>query len=118
MGFIPIILTMVGAIMLFIMVVKQSIAQKRVNIETLTQKVAHQWSILTNGDVKSQPSLDSLSQIIKSDKPQLQKDQLQQYESTIKDSLIQAKLMRVQHNKLISKRPYSFVAKIFGYKAI
>ncbi|MCH7402946.1 hypothetical protein ACFOUP_09515 [Belliella kenyensis] len=118
MGFIPVILTMSGAIMLFIMVVKQSITQKRNNVELLIRQVAQDWNALTNQELKFPTSLDNLSLLIKKNKSQLQNDQLLKYDKTIKSNLFQAKLLRVQHNKLISTRPYSFVAKLFGYKAI
>lgn len=117
MGFIPIFLTLGGAVMLFIMVVRQSLANKKQQFDALLNVVAVGLTKLSsNQSVKA--DLSTIKSFVQEVKPKLKPEELSTYEALVKTPLNQAKLTRLQYNQLISKKPYSFVAKIFGYEAI
>ncbi|SNS21927.1 hypothetical protein SAMN06295967_105157 [Belliella buryatensis] len=117
MGFIPIFLTLGGATMLFMMVVRQSFVNKKQQFDSLLESVVVGLSKIS-GKPACNADLASIQASIQEVKTKLNTANLTEYDTFVKSPLNQAKLIRLQHNQLITKKPYSFVAKIFGYKAI
>ncbi|GAB3646485.1 hypothetical protein GCM10028791_06770 [Echinicola sediminis] len=109
MGFIPILVTLGGFILLFFLVVNQSIKNKREQYKTALNTLSKNLNM--NNSVS--PSLKALEERFST---------LSEANNTdIKSSkalLGKAKLLRHQYNQLITTKPYSFVAKIAGHSAI
>lgn len=110
MGFIPILLTFGGFIFLFALVVNQSIKSKKEQYKTALLQLAG----LLNLEMKNQDfNIDEIEAEIKKIN-----DLDSQKTKSLKVLLGKAKLIRHQYNELIATKPYSFVAKPFGYQAI
>jgi hypothetical protein len=111
MGFIPIFITLGGAIMLFFLTVKKTL-QRKVDLQKeLVLKIKSQ-SIelgLAIGDVLEP---EELQKLVKSQSPKLPT------ERTALDLIREMKINRHQYNLLIKKAPYNWIATISGYRPI
>ncbi|MCH7414962.1 hypothetical protein MM213_15785 [Belliella sp. R4-6] len=118
MGFIPIFLTLGGAVLLFIMVVRQSLKSKKKQFDTLCVATWTGLSQISPEASGETPSFEKINNLYKKAKSELKDDQLGFYNSQIKKPIQEAKLIRIHYNNLVAKRPYSFVAKIFNIQPI
>ena len=118
MGFIPIFLTLGGAVMLFIMVIHQSLKSKKKQFETLCDVTWEGLSQVNPEASDKTPSFERINSLYKKTKSELKDDQLGFYNAQIKKPIQEAKLIRIHYNNIIAKRPYSFVAKIFNIQPI
>lgn len=117
MGFIPVILTMSAAIILFIMAVNNSLKSKKIQIrefqfQMLEGLKAFDLTFMPNKEIMP----DNLSKIYQKVKKSLKEDQLVAFDKKVRKPYQQVKLLKSQYNQLISKKPYSFVAKLLGYQ--
>lgn len=109
MGFIPIFLTLGGFIFLFIIVVSTSIKNKKKDFEMSFEQL--KGSLHVNENLRAdRENLNYLENLY------LQKKEAGKTEA--KTALSQSKLHLFQYNRLLGKRPYSFVAMLIGYQAI
>jgi len=109
MGFIPIFITLGGFIFLFIIVVSTSIKNKKRDFEASFENLKGSLHVTENLRADRE-NLNYLETIY-----------LQKKEETgeiSKSALSQAKLHLFQYNRLLGKRPYSFVATIIGHHTI
>ena len=110
MGFIPILLTFGGFVFLFALVVNQSIKAKKEQYKTALSQLAETLHLEKKDQNFNMGEIEVEIKKAKDLDPQKIK--------TAKILLGKAKLLRHQHNELIITKPYSFVAKSFGYHAI
>lgn len=109
MGFIPIFVTLGGFIFLFIIVVSTSIKNKKKDFETSFD----QFKASLDNREDLQANRENLSL--------LEKQYLEKNESDrklLKAELSQTKLYLFQYNRLLKKKPYSFVATLTGHQPI
>ncbi|MFD2036750.1 hypothetical protein ACFSKL_18240 [Belliella marina] len=118
MGFIPIILTLSGAIMLFLMVVYQSLQSKKKQFEIRCKETWSGMAKINPEILEATPNFEKIQSTYKTIKSELRDDQLGLYNTEIKRPLQEAKLIRIHFNNLISKKPYSFVVRIFNIQPI
>lgn len=112
MGFIPIFLTLGGFVLLFIMVVNQTLKTKKEQVH-----LAYQALIKLLDKVPPRGNSSSPEDYSWLDLPQntgLPEDKKELY----KKRLAITKLKRHQYNQLIQTKPYSFIAKMMGYSSI
>ena len=105
MGFIPIFLTLGGFVMLFIFVVDNSIKNKRKTFEDKFFMLKDLLAV-TDQMPANRPNLVLLEQKYLEHDVETRK--------SFKPVLSEAKLHLYQYNRLVSQKPYSFVAKITG----
>lgn len=122
MGFIPIILTMSAAIFLFFMAVNNA-------IKTKLKQIIELQEIMIAGLTKINPAITIASGITSSALAGIEKEYQQVkgnisaenkdlFEKNIKSPYANLKLIISQHNKLIERKPYSFVAQLMGHQKI
>ncbi len=111
MGFIPIFLTMGGAILLFFLTVKNTL-QRKVNLqkELLFKIKSIKPELALLPDDKQNP--EKLTKLLKSF--ELKKNQAEKASNLIREM----KINQHQYNKLIKKAPYNWVAKLSGFQPI
>lgn len=109
MGFIPIFLTLGGFIFLFIIVVSTSIKNKKKVFEKSFENLKTSLNIKEEL-VANRENLAYLERL------HLQKKDTDRLNS--KSNLSQAKLFLFQYNRLLKKKPYSFVAILTGNQPI
>lgn len=109
MGFIPIFLTLGGFIFLFIIVVSTSIKNKKKEFEKSFDSLKESLGIKNylNADRENLSYLEGLH---------LHKMEAER--QTSKVALSQTKLYLFQYNRLLKKKPYSFVATLTGHQPI
>lgn len=120
MGFLPIIITLAGFIGLFFLVVNQSIISKKkaiLNIQGELLKGLEKFGF----DLKKESGLthqnfQMIDQEYQKAKSELNPQNQKSFEVSIKPEYQLLKITVSQYNKLIKKRPYSFVAKSMGHK--
>lgn len=119
MGFIPIILTVSAAIILFIMAVHNSMKSKKSQIEGLQLSMVEGIKTLTkdfsNITLEDPKKLSETFQLAKN---ALEENQKEDFHVKVRMPYQKIKLIKAQYNKLISKKPYSFVAKMMGHDPI
>lgn len=122
MGFIPIILTMSAAIFLFFMAVNNAIKTKLKQIIELQAmmiagltKINPAITISTGITSSALAGIEKEYQRVKRDISAENKDL---FEKSIKSPYANLKLIISQHNKLIERKPYSFVAQLMGHQKI
>lgn len=111
MGFIPIFLTMGGAVLLFFLTVKNTL-QRKINLQKellfkLKELNPELGSFLGKKE-KPEELIASLKEI------KLKKDLASDALGLVKEM----KINRHQYNQLISKAPYSWVAKLSNFQPI
>jgi len=109
MGFIPIFLTLGGFIFLFIIVVSTSIKNKKRDFEASFEKLKNSLHVSEN----LRPDHENLSYL-----EGLYLQEKEEARRNKKANLSETKLHLFQYNRLLAKKPYSFVATLIGYHAI
>lgn len=117
MGFIPVVLTLSAAIILFFMAVNNSLKSKKIQIQEFQFQMleglkAFDLSFLPNQEII--PA--NISEIYQKVKKNLQEDQFVAFDKKVRKPYQQVKLLKSQYNQLISKKPYSYVAKLMGHQ--
>ncbi len=122
MGFIPIILTLSAAIILFILAVNNAMKSKK------TQAIKAQEACLIGfTKLNYQPhftlgfeseNLLQMERDFKSFKSELPADKRVPFDREVRSPYQRFRLTISQYNKLIKKKPYSFVASISGHQPI
>ncbi|MGY6741144.1 MAG: hypothetical protein ACXIUQ_00300 [Cecembia sp.] len=119
MGFIPIILTVSAAIILFIMAVHNSMKSKKSQIEglqlSMEEGIKTLIKDLSNFKLEDPKKLSETFQLAKN---ALEEDQKEDFHVKVRMPYQKIKLIKAQYNKLISRKPYSFVAKMMGHEPI
>jgi len=120
MGYLPIIITLAGFITLFFLVVNQSMVAKKKTVlqiqlaffEGLEKlRFAHKKEVgLKSDTIKMIESEYNKAKSILSPKSE------SIFENEIRPVFQSLKVTISQYNKLIEKKPYSFVAKVMGHK--
>jgi len=111
MGFIPIFLTMTGALVLFFLTVKNTLQQKVNFQKELLFKLKGLHPELTAVFGKKE-NPEELMAILQAEKI---KNELS---SEAKKLLKEMKINKHHFNQLIAKRPYKWIAKLSGFQAI
>ncbi|WP_143961767.1 hypothetical protein [Litoribacter populi] len=109
MGFIPIFLTLAGFIFLFFMVVENSLKNKQKAFEEQFYLLKEQLAI-------KEPMKPTRANLVSMEDLYLKQEKDRRGEA--KQYLSQSKLFLYQYNRLLKKKPYSFVAKISGRQSI
>jgi len=111
MGFIPIFLTLGGAILLFFLTVKNTL-QRKANLQKELLFKLKSLNPELGLVLESAQELEELSGLLK--KQELTKS----LASKASDLIREMKINRHQYNQLIQKAPYNWVAKISGFQSI
>jgi hypothetical protein len=111
MGFIPIFITLGGAIMLFFLTVKKTLQRK---IDLQKELVAKIKALDNELDlvIGNTQEPEELQKLVKAQNPKLPT------ERTALDLIREMKINRHQYNLLIKKAPYNWIATISGYHPI
>ncbi len=119
MGFIPIIVTMSGAIMLFFMVVNYHLKAKKSQIIQLKGDVISKIDQLGNPSGQTPGIVFEAEQTFEEKyigaKKSIHESHSRFFKNEVKAPYLKAKLLTVQYNTLVKTKPYSFVAKILGH---
>ncbi|MCL6260967.1 hypothetical protein M3O96_17820 [Aquiflexum sp. TKW24L] len=122
MGYLPIIITLSGFIGLFFLVVNQSMIAKKKAILQILQALFD--SLGKSGSTPQNP-IDLQAKTIHyidgeylRAKSTLNGKTQSSFEKEIRPVYQSLKVTISQYNKLIGKRPYSFVAKVMGHKPL
>ncbi|MDO9550897.1 hypothetical protein [Rhodonellum sp.] len=122
MGFIPIFITLGGAVMLFMMVVNMTLKTKKNQVLNLQAKVLEELQKIGEQgkmDLKLDPNdTTALKAVYIQVKNNLGEKDKAIFEKEIKKPFQTAKLIKSQYNELLKRKPYSIVAKLLGYNAI
>ncbi|WP_245889615.1 hypothetical protein [Cecembia rubra] len=99
------------------MAVNNSLKSKKIQIQDFQFKMIEGLkefddSLKSNEAIKP----DYISEIYQRVKKNLQEDDFEAFENKVRRPYQQIKLLKSQFNKLISKKPYSFVATLMGHK--
>lgn len=111
MGFIPIFLTLGSTLILFFLVVKNTLQQK-MNLQKELLFKLKELNPELGSSLGERESPEDLVTVLKSEK--LKKD----LENEAMGLLKEMKINRHHYNKLISKAPYKWVAKLSGFHTI
>jgi hypothetical protein len=122
MGYIPLIIILGAVVALFFMVVNNTLNSKK-------KAIIHYQNLIIEGlskfgnQVKTEPNIDPktfglIEGAYKKTKSGLEDKSKNTFESEVKVPFQSLKLTKAQYNKLIGKRPYSFVASLMGHKTI
>lgn len=122
MGFVPIILTMCGAILLFFMAVNQSLISKK-NMILRCQKELIAGLGHFASDISINPALDTnaiqqMEMSFRDAKSKLSGNSQAAFESTVALSYRDMRVTINQYNQLVQKKPYSYVASLMGHRKI
>lgn len=109
MGFIPIFLTLGGFIFLFIIVVSASIKNKKKAFEVSFDQLKATLGIREDLEANRDNLVHLENEYLQKKEP----DRKQ-----IKAELSQTKLYLFQYNRILKKKPYSFVATLTGHQPI
>jgi len=119
MGFIPIILTLSAAIILFFMAVNNYLKFKKTQIQGLHSEMIKSFSDFDSDlNISSLTDWDKVSEKYMELKKKQESDALSDFDEKLKKPFQQAKILKSQYNSLISKKPYSFVANMMGHKPL
>jgi hypothetical protein len=119
MGFIPIILTLSAAIILFIMAVNNSLKIKKTQIQGIQSEMIKGFSEFDSDlNISSLTNWDKVKEKYMELKKKHESGELSGFDETLKKPFQQAKILKSQYNGLISKKPYSFVAKLMGHRPL
>ncbi|EOZ96958.1 hypothetical protein A33Q_1876 [Indibacter alkaliphilus LW1] len=113
---------MSAAIFLFFMTVNHSMNTKKARIQALLKEMLVALNEMNLSDQKvvniDSPHLQNLKTIYIQAKTELQVDQQAKFKNNVSEPYKGIKLIVSQYNKLVKKKPYSYVAKLMGHKAI
>ncbi len=123
MGYLPIFLYLASFIFLFVLVITNTLKSKRSRYYQALEKVVDQLENVEKKELGKQPltnrkDLEEIEKHYQTLKASADKDVLAYLNNTVKPSLLQAKMQQYWYNNLVSKAPYSFVAKIMGHHPI
>lgn len=122
MGFIPILVTLGGALLLFFMVVNYHLKTKKNQIIQLQMDVYEGLVRLEHNEesslVISGAELKNLDAKYASLKQGLKEKHLLVFENEVRQPYRRSKLSAAEYNKLIKTKPYSFVAKVMGHHPV
>ena len=123
MGYLPIFLYLAGFILLFMLVVTNSFKSKKAQYFRALEELSERLGMFDSQVTGSTPlqggvSLDDLEKHYSSVKSNVTSEQLALLEKSVKPMLGKAKLRLYWYNRLVQKKPYSFVARLMGYSAI
>lgn len=123
MGYLPIFLYLAGFILLFMLVVTNSFKSKKaLYVKALEELHEHLRAFDPDGghpaNLEGEFSLRDLEKHYSSLRSNISGDQLSVLEESVKPMLGKAKLRLYWYNRLVQKKPYSFVAGIMGYSTI
>lgn len=123
MGYLPIFLYLAGFILLFMLVVTNSFKSKKAQYLRTLEELSEHLRTFDSNDIGSATlqvgfSLRDLEKHYSSIKSNISGEQLALLEESIKPMLGKAKLRLYWYNRLVQKKPYSFVARIMGYSPI
>lgn len=122
MGYIPLFLTLGGFVLLFLMVVNQSFVSKKKSLEKKLALVTEGLESIGQTPPPSvsleREGIKALEKLYMETKATLTDEKRKTFEETIQRPFQYFKLERVQYNKLVEQKPYSFVAKLFGHTKI
>ena len=120
MGYLPIIITLAGFVGLFFLVVNQSLIAKKKAILKIQQaffESLKKMGFSHLGEVGLFPdSIKMMDTEYHKAKSEITLTGNATFENEIKPFFQSFKITISQYNKLIEKKPYSFVAKVMGYK--
>jgi hypothetical protein len=110
---------MSAAIILFIMAVHNSLKSKKSQIQELQSLMIEEIKALTgvNADENVADS-EKLSKKFQQAKSAIKEPQKEEFDKKVRKPYQQIKLIKSQYNQLISKKPYSFVAKMMGHQPV
>ncbi len=111
MGFIPIFLTLGGAILLFFLTVKNTL-QRKVNLQKELLFKLKSLNPEVGLIIAEEQRPEELIKLLKP------KDLKKSLGTKASDLLREMKINRHQYNQLIKKAPYNWVAKISGFQPI
>lgn len=122
MGYIPLIIILAAVVALFFMVVDNTLNSKKKAILQYQHLIFEGLSKFGT-EVKAEPKIDPetfglLEVEYKKTKSGLFEKNQTTFDTEVKVPLQQLKLTKSQYNKLIGKRPYSFVASLMGHRTI
>lgn len=119
MGFIPIILTLSGAITLFFIAVHNSLKSKKTQIIGLQADMIKAFNQLdADSKISAVADWNSITKKYLELKKNQESDPISGFDEAFTRPLHQAKILKSQYNKLVSKKPYSFVALLMGHKSL
>jgi hypothetical protein len=119
MGFIPIILTLSAAIILFFMAVNNSLKLKKSQIQEIQSEMIKGFSKFDSDfNISSGTDWDKVTEKYLELKKKHESGELTDFDKVFKKPFQQAKILKSQYNTLISKKPYSFVANMMGHKPL
>jgi hypothetical protein len=122
MGYIPLIIILAAVVTLFFLVVNNTINSKKKAIIQYQNSIIEGLSKLGN-HLNATPSTDmktfGLIEVeYQKTKANLGEKNQKTFDKEVKLPYQALKLTKSQYNKLISKKPYSFVAGLMGHKTI
>ncbi|WP_373520611.1 hypothetical protein [Aquiflexum sp.] len=122
MGYIPLIIILAAVVALFFMVVNNSLNSKKKAILQYQNSIIKGLSKFGN-HVNAEPNVDLNTFVLieaeyRKTKLTLGDKNVTSFETEVKSPLQSLKLTKAQYNKLIGKRPYSFVASLMGHKIL
>ncbi len=122
MGFIPILVTLFGAIMLFCMVVNYHLKMKKNLILQLQSEVLEGMEKFElNGIINKTETVGGFKYFDENYlliKKGINENQLPAFENEVREPYRKAKISAAHYNKLIKTKPYSFVATLLGHRPI
>lgn len=122
MGFIPIFITLGGAVMLFMMVVNITLKTKKNQVFNLQAKVLEAMQKIGGKEVMDlkldATDITAMKATYSQVKNKLKDNERALFEKEIKKPFQTAKLIKSQYNELLKKKPYSIVAKTLGYNVM
>lgn len=117
MGFIPILLTLSAAIILFIMAVHNAMKSKKSQIENLAELMVKGLQGFSDNQISNDnTSSEDLSKIFQSVKKGVKSNDETRFDLEVRKPYQQMKLLKSQYNQLLAKKPYSYVAQIMGHR--
>ena len=122
MGYIPLIIILAALVALFFMVVNNTLNSKKTAILNYQDSIIEGLSKLGN-QINADRTLDLKTlELIESEfrkaKTNLNEKNQVTFEKEVRLPYQSLKIIKAQYNKLIGKKPYSFVATLMGHKAI
>jgi hypothetical protein len=122
MGYIPLIIILAAVVTLFFMVVNNTINSKKKAIIQYQNSIIEGLSKLGN-NFNATPSIDMktfgmIEVEYRKTKANLDDKNQNTFDKEVRLPYQALKLTKSQYNKLIAKKPYSFVAGLMGHKTI
>jgi hypothetical protein len=122
MGYIPLIIILAAVVTLFIMVVNNTLNSKKKAIVQYQNSIIEGLSKLGN-HLNTTPTIDLktfglIEAEYQKTKANLGEKNQNTFDTEVKLPYQALKLTKAQYNKLIGKKPYSFVASLMGHKTI